>query len=116
MAYDGTMKAHTKVWVEASGKIVLGDFRVSLLRLIEETGSLRMAADQLHISYRQAWGKLRETERNLGTKLIDSEAGGIGGGRSRLTAEGRKLVSQYEQLSEAMNRHLQKEFPRYFKD
>jgi molybdate transport system regulatory protein len=108
--------AHAKLWVERNGKIVLGDFRVKLLRLIDEEGSLREAAARLNISYRQAWGKVREIETNLGVRLVDSEIGGAGGGRSQLTEDARRLVAQYERFSATMDRHLETEFPRHFRD
>lgn len=70
------MKARAKVWVEVDGNVVLGDGRVQLLALIDETGSLREAASRLGLPYRRAWGKIRETEANLGVKLVESEIAG----------------------------------------
>ena len=34
------MEPHAKLWVEQDGKLVLSDYRVRLLALIDETGSL----------------------------------------------------------------------------
>jgi molybdate transport system regulatory protein len=116
MAYHQRMEPHVKVWVELNGKIVLGDFRVELLALIEETGSLRDAAARLGLSYRRAWGKIREIEANLGVKLVESAIGGSGGGgSSRLTDEAKQLVQSYRRLDDAMQSHLANEFDRVFK-
>ena len=108
------MRPHVKLWVEQDGKLVLSDYRVRLLSLIEETGSLADAAEALHLSYRRAWGKVREIEENLGVKLVESAAGGAGGGGSRLTPEGRRYVELYQRFHDAMNRDLDEEFRQAF--
>ena len=108
------MEPHAKLWVEQDGKLVLSDYRVRLLALIDETGSLADAASRLKLSYRRAWGKVREIEENLGAKLVVSEAGGAGGGGSRLTDEGRRLVELYERFRTSIDRDLAEEFARIF--
>ena len=108
------MQPRAKFWVEQDGRIVLSDYRVRLLRLIDETGSLSEAAAQMHLSYRRAWGKLREIEQNLGIKLVDSAVGGPGGGGSRLTDEGRRLVDLYDRFRADIDQRLTEEFTRTF--
>ncbi len=103
-----------KLWVEKDGLIVLSDYRVQLLQHVAETGSLAQAAERMELSYRRAWGKLREIEGNLGIKLIESEAGGAGGGGSRLTPEGERLVGLYRRFRRAMEGDLEREFRRLF--
>ena len=95
------MEPRVKLWVEQDGKLVLSDYRVRLLEFIEETGSLSEAAQRMQLSYRRAWGKVREIEQNLGIKLVESAAGGAGGGGSRLTDEGRRLVALFERFRQA---------------
>ena len=70
-----------KVWFERDGKVALSDWRVELLERIEKTGSLTTAAKQLKVPYRTAWYKLKDLEECLGTKLLVTESGGIGGGK-----------------------------------
>jgi molybdate transport system regulatory protein len=108
------MEPRAKLWVEQDGKLVLSDYRVRLLLLIEETGSLADAAQALHLSYRRAWGKVREIEENLGVKLVESAAGGAGGGGSKLTPQGRRYVELYERFHNAVNRDVIDEFHRAF--
>lgn len=103
-----------KLWVEKEGLIVLSDYRVQLLQHVAETGSLAQAAERMELSYRRAWGKIREIEGNLGIKLIESEAGGAGGGGSRLTPEGERLVGLYRRFRRAMEGDLEREFRRLF--
>ncbi|HYM14085.1 MAG TPA: LysR family transcriptional regulator [Dehalococcoidia bacterium] len=108
------MEPHAKLWIEHEGKLVLSDYRVRLLALIAETGSLAEAADRMQLSYRRAWGKVREIEANLGSKLVESAAGGPGGGGSRLTAEGERLVKMYQRFQQAATEDVRGEFTRAF--
>jgi molybdate transport system regulatory protein len=103
-----------KVWFEQDGKLVLSDYRVRLLRLIDETGSLADAAQGMGLSYRRAWGKVKEIEHNLGIKLLESAAGGPGGGGSRLTPEAKRLVEQYDRFRDAADADLARDFQRSF--
>lgn len=108
------MEPCAKVWIERDGKLMLSDYRVRLLRLIEESGSLADAAKAMGLSYRRAWGKVKEIERNLGVKLLESAAGGSGGGGSRLTDEARALVERYERFRADTDSALRESFERAF--
>lgn len=108
------MEPRAKLWLEKNGQIVLSDYRVRLLMLIDETGSLSDAAARMQLSYRRAWGKLREIEQNLGMKLVESAAGGAGGGGSRLTDDGQRLVRLYREYGTAVEAAMTKEFGRIF--
>lgn len=89
------MEPRIKLWLEHEGRIVMSDYRLRLLGLVEETGSLADAAARLGLSYRRAWGKIKELERNLAVALVQSAAGGAGGGHTQITAEGRDLLRRY---------------------
>ena len=104
-----------KLWLEQDGLVVLGDFRAQLLRHVAETGSLAEAAKRVGLSYRRAWGKIREIENNLGVELVKSETGGYGGGGgSTLTAEGERLLALYNRFRRRMEIDLTKEFRKVF--
>jgi molybdate transport system regulatory protein len=109
------LRPRLKLWVEHRGKTVLGDFRVDLLRAIGETGSLAEAAQRLGLSYRRAWGKVRDMERNLGAPLVLSEKGGRTGGGSRLTPQAERLVAQYARFRARMETDLGNEFANAFR-
>ncbi|MDZ4278177.1 MAG: LysR family transcriptional regulator [Dehalococcoidia bacterium] len=110
------LEPRLKLWVEKDGLLVMSDYRVRLLQQIAETGSLAEAAHRMGLSYRRAWGKIREIEQNLGRKLVASEAGGAGGGGSRLTPAGEKLVAAYQRFRARMERDLGTEFGELFSD
>ncbi len=108
------LEPRLKLWVEKDGRLVLSDYRVQLLRHVGETGSLAEAAQRMGLSYRRAWGKVREIERNLGVALVESEAGGAGGGGSRLTPQGERLLALYQRFRRVMESDLGKEFQEVF--
>ena len=108
------LEPRIKLWVEKDGLLVLSDYRVQLLRHVAETGSLAEAAQRMGLSYRRAWGKIREIERNLGVTLVQSEVGGAGGGGSHLTRQGERLVALYQRFRRLMETDLGKEFQEVF--
>lgn len=84
----------------------MSDYRVRLLELIGEHGSLARAAEAMGLSYRRAWGKVKELEANLGLQLISSTVGGAGGGHTRLTPAGAALVAGYRRFQARMEEAL----------
>ena len=95
-----------KIWIETDGQLVMSDYRVRLLELVAETGSLAEAASALGLSYRRAWGKVKELEANLGRSLVQSEVGGAGGGRTALTPDAETLVAAYRRFQERVERDV----------
>jgi molybdate transport system regulatory protein len=95
-----------KLWLEREGKLVMSDYRLRLLQLIAETGSLAQAATAMGLSYRRAWGKVKELEANLGLPLVESEVGGAGGGHTGLSPAARELVAAYGRFVDLMSAHL----------
>lgn len=93
--YDIFLKYH--VWLEnIHGKDIVGNGKFELLIAIEETGSLTLAAQKLNISYRKAWGNLREIEERLGFPVVTKSRGGIIGGQTLLNSDGSNLIKAYK--------------------
>lgn len=69
-----------------------------LLLEIGKTLSIVAAAKNLGMSYRKAWGLLREIEYNLGFSLVGKKRGGKAGGRTTFTHEGAELLDAYQKL------------------
>jgi molybdate transport repressor ModE-like protein len=82
---------------------VLNAYKFDLLKQIQETGSLKAAADNLGVSYRKAWGNVEEIEKALGFKLLTRSRGGALGGNTCLTEDGKQLISAYDQLKTNFN-------------
>ncbi len=103
--YDVFLKY--KVWlVTNSEEEIVDDSDFMLLKLIDDQGSLRAAADKHGVSYRNAWGTLKRAEEILEFKLIDKQRGGKMGGETRLTEDGEKLVQCYDELHQAFDRAI----------
>ena len=88
-----------KVWLETVDHInILESTDLHLLKLIKEEGSLMAAVKKQGISYRKAWGILKDAEELLGFSLVEKRRGGERGGKTLLTYEGEVLLEGYEQL------------------
>jgi molybdate transport system regulatory protein len=87
------------VWLENTDKeSILGNGKFELLDFINQFGSLKAAADKMEISYRKAWGMLRDAEEKLGFSLVEKQRGGQHGGNSVLTEDGKILIDAYKEL------------------
>lgn len=100
-----------KIWLStADNHTVFGSGRFRLLCAIEEFGSLAAAAEKLNISYRKAWGDLKESEKNLNVRLIIKTRGGSGGGKTQLTPEGKRLTQSYAAFADEVKRFSKEAF------
>jgi molybdate transport system regulatory protein len=95
-----------RIWVEKDGELYMGWGRVMLLQRIDELGSIAEAARSMRLSYRNAWLWIEAMNRLAPAPLVEKTAGGVGGGRARLTDEGRKAVGQYKDLRAKLEKLL----------
>ena len=84
------------------GGIEFDERDVTLLREIDETGSVAKASTNLGRSRARALSRIEELESAFGD-LVERNRGGSGGGGSRLTANGTRLLNQYERLQVALS-------------
>lgn len=110
------MQPRFKLWLN-SGSItgVFGDGKW-LLDAIETHGSLRAASQSLGISYRKAWGDLKKIQTAIGVTLVEKQRGGITGGRTLLTDEGRKWAIAYAAFRSDAEQAITKAFGKYFSE
>ncbi len=109
------MKERVQVYLcDGEGLRFFGEGPYRLLLAVAETGSLRGGAMQMHMAYTKALKLITHAEEVLGVLLIERTIGGKGGGGSALTAEARKLVTQYEQYRTAVQREAERLFEQYF--
>ena len=95
------MEPLTKVYLlDDAGERFFGDGPCRLLTLVEQTGSLRAAANEMGMAYTKAMKLLRHAEEAVGEPLTVRSTGGKAGGGSRLTTRGKELVEQYERYKE----------------
>lgn len=103
-------------WIEQDGVVVLDDQRVALLDAIERTGSLTAAAREQRMSYRAAWGQLRESEQRLGARLVIGQSGGAAGGSMVLTPLGMEIVARYRWFRDGLEVLAVQRFTHAFAD
>lgn len=100
------MEIKSKIWLESEGEVLLGYGKARLLQAINELGSIQEAAGRFGMSYRHAWGFIRKIEKRSGIKFVDSHAGGKGGGKSRLTPQGKKFLEGYLKMDREIKRFV----------
>ena len=90
------LKPCFKLWLETEDGYVFGPGSFGLLHGIQEEGSLTAAAKELKMSYRQAWGIIKEIEEKLRRSILATHRGGnLGGGGAELTQTGKELLETY---------------------
>lgn len=82
---------------------------ISLLELIEKYGSLNKACKEMSMAYSKGLRILRRAENDLGFKLVEGTVGGVNGGGSKLTDEGKLFYDFYIELDNKL-----KEFTNQF--
>ena len=87
-----------------------------LLRLVEETSSVRKACQRMQISYSSGWNTIRALESQLNYPLLRRSQGGAGGGRSSLTEDGRRFLERYEAYAAAVRDAAVQLYGDYFED
>jgi molybdate transport system regulatory protein len=95
------MKISYRLWIEKDGMPVFGRGVQTLLELVEKTGSLHKAAEELEMSYRAAWGRIREYEKRLGITLVEKGRQGRTG--AKLTPDGKRLMGDFAVLESKFN-------------
>lgn len=100
------MRVFAKLFLEYGDDYIIGPGRIDLLRAIEELGSLRKAADKLGMSYRWAWGRLKNAEQDLGVSLMVRTTKKIGGRPNTLTKEAHELLAWYENIENIIEKTL----------
>ena len=95
---------------DEDGERFFGEGPCRLLHAIEQTGSLRAAAQS------KALGLVRHAEQVLGFALTERKIGGKGGGGSVLTDEAKEFLYRYEQYRDACKQAGKQLYPQFFPD
>ena len=88
----------------------IGPGKVAVLEEIARSGSISAAGRALHISYRRTWELVEDLNAALGAPVVQTAAGGSGGGGASLTELGQAVVARYRAIEEdctaAAKKHL----------
>jgi molybdate transport system regulatory protein len=89
----------------------IGPGKVAVLEEIGRSGSISAAGRALKMSYRRTWELVEELNRTLGNPVVQTAAGGSGGGGAVLTPVGQAVISSYRAIEMdtaiAARKHLQ---------
>ena len=92
-------KIKSRIWIEANGKVLLGEGRIKLLIAIDEKGSLSKAAKSMEMSYKKAWNLVDSINNSAKEPVVSKTTGGKGGGGAVLTNHGKKLINIFETIN-----------------
>ena len=110
------LKLRYKLWIEKDGEKVFGDGPLDILHRVERVGSLRQAAEEINMSYSQAWNLIKDLEKRLGFDLLWSKIGGEKGGGSEITEEARELMIKFKLFREEADQSLNSLYKKIFKE
>jgi molybdate transport system regulatory protein len=105
------IKLNGKLWIEADGKKVIGPGRIELLERIQACGSIRQAALQMSMSYRQAWQMIDDMNTRLEAPVVISQRGGKGGGNAVITEKGEQVIAEFKMFYKKFQQFLLKNSP-----
>ncbi|HHY04368.1 MAG TPA: LysR family transcriptional regulator [Thermoanaerobacterales bacterium] len=110
------MKLESRFWLEQGGEKVFGKGPCVLLETVDRLGTLNKAAAELGMSYSKAWSIIKRAEKQLGFLLMERTTGGVDGGGSSLTPEGKQLIKNYRLFCEEADAFLDELYKKYFGD
>jgi len=84
----------------------IGPGKVAVLEEIAHSGSISAAGRTLGMSYRRTLELVEELNRTLRTPMVQTVAGGSGGGGAVLTRAGKAVIERYR-AARAARKHLQ---------
>ncbi len=106
------LKYTGKLYLEVDGEKTVGPGRVELLEKIREHGSIRKAAQEMNMSYRQAWQAIDHLNNRFTEPLVVINRGGAGGGKAVVTAKGELVISEFRDFHARFKQFLQEESDR----
>ena len=98
----------------ANDEKFFGPGTTSLLQLIGQYGSIRVAAKEMNMAYSKAWKMLNKAEESLGFPLLHRQIGGKGGGGTTLTNECINFLEAYSNFEKECHELTDKLFKKYF--
>jgi molybdate transport system regulatory protein len=109
------MESKIRVWVCFSHRTKFGKGRARLFELIDELGSIKKAVEQMGMSYRTAWGYIRELESAAGFRILERTPGRGREAGARLTREGRRFIERYRVFQRRVEGSVQRAFVHAFR-
>jgi len=99
--------------IEKDENPFLGMGRVQLLDQIDKTGSISKAASAMGMSYRKAWGLIKDMNDIADIPLVLSRMGGSDGGGAKLTPKGKTIIKEFRSLEQQTKEFLENAIKEY---
>jgi molybdate transport system regulatory protein len=109
---SGEPQLQVRLRIVGRGEVALGPGKVDLLGLIDETGSLRKAAERMDMSYMRAWLLVRTMNLCFKQPVVASLRGGRTGGGAQLTETGRQVLELYRLMERTSLRAMDRDWKR----
>lgn len=106
MARNDKIALRGQLWMTVGGVNLGGPGRIELLARIAELGSITQAAKAMKMSYKAAWDAIDHMNNLARQPLVERMVGGKGGGATRLTARGERLVASFRMIEQAHRRFV----------
>ena len=94
----GTPSDRLSIRLDLASGARIGPGKVAVLEEIARSGSISAAGRALHMSYRRTWELVEDLNRSLGTPVVETAAGGSGGGGAILTRAGKAVIERYRAI------------------
>jgi len=92
---QSNIAVNAPLWMQKDAQNFLGGNRIALLEQIDVHASLSTAAKAAGMSYKTAWDALNMMNNLADRPLTVAVTGGSGGGGTRLTEEGKKVIKLF---------------------
>lgn len=103
------IKVNGSLWLESAEGHFFGPGPVELLERIAATGSIRMAAKEMNMSYKKAWALVSALNEQTSVPVVIPQTGGKKGGGSTVTGEALELIKYHRLLRQRFADFLEKE-------
>lgn len=108
-------KIKSRIWIEGKNGTYLAEGRINLLKEIANSGSISSAARQMKMSYKKAWEIIDGMNKEAKLPLVVRVSGGKGGGGTKVTDEGIKMIGFFETLNLKCQQYLDVELKKLIK-
>jgi molybdate transport system regulatory protein len=84
--------------IDLANGLRIGPGKVAVLEEIARSGSISAAGRALRMSYRRTWELVEDLNTGLGAPVVETAAGGSGGGGTVLTSAGKAIIERYRAI------------------
>jgi molybdate transport system regulatory protein len=106
------VKVNGSLWLQSADGHFFGPGPVELLDRIEKTGSLRMAAKEMNMSYKKAWDIIHTLNQHTASPVVIPQIGGRKGGGSTITGQAKELIAYHKQMRQRFTEFMAQETQR----